>query len=177
MYICDMKRSDKAPEAVAGTQAVIYKLLRELAIPFERIDCEPTITMEDCRAIDRELGCSTVKSVFLRNRQGTAYYLYVTDGEKPFVTRDFCGSLGVPRVSFASAEEMQKMLGVEHGAATPLAIAADDGGVIRMVADTELLSRDYVACPDGTTTCYMRLSASELFERFIPATSHELTLI
>lgn len=162
-----------APSSAEGTQALIYRRLSELGIPFERVDCSPAaVSMEDCRAIDDALGCPTVKSVFLRNRQGTAHYLYVTDGSRPFVTRDFCSALGVPRVSFTSADEMLQMLGTDHGAATPLAIIADRDSHVRLVIDRAIATLPHIACPDATATTYLRLSTADLLDRYLPSTAH-----
>lgn len=45
-----------------------------------------------------------VKTLFLSNRQQTAFYLFITTGSKPFRSKDFSNTLGVSRVSFALAE-------------------------------------------------------------------------
>lgn len=64
-----------------------------LGIPFERVDTDPGITMEDCQHIDAKIGVHIMKTVFLCNRQQTEFWLYVTSDDKPFVTREFCGAL------------------------------------------------------------------------------------
>ena len=87
-------------------QQKVYETFAALDIPFERVDTDPGITMEDCLNIDAKIGVRIVKTIFLCNRQQTEFYLYVTTDDKPFVTRDFCGALGIPRVSFASAEKL-----------------------------------------------------------------------
>ncbi|MCR5744881.1 MAG: prolyl-tRNA synthetase associated domain-containing protein, partial [Bacteroidales bacterium] len=84
-------------------QRQVYETFATLGIPFSRVDTDPGITMEDCQHIDAKIGVRIVKTIFLCNRQQTEFYLYVTTDDKPFVTREFCGALGIPRVSFASA--------------------------------------------------------------------------
>ena len=44
-------------------QKKVYQTLEKLDIPFERIDTEDAITMEDCQAIDSKFGFKTVKTV------------------------------------------------------------------------------------------------------------------
>ena len=86
-------------------QRLVYERFAALSIPFERVDTDPGITMEDCRHIDERIGVHIVKTIFLCNRQQTEFYLYVTSDDKPFVTREFCAAMGgIPRVSFASAD-------------------------------------------------------------------------
>ncbi|MDY6445095.1 MAG: hypothetical protein SPK76_08765 [Bacteroidales bacterium] len=85
-------------------QRQVYATFASLGIPFERVDTDPGLTMEDCQHIDAKIGVRIVKTIFLCNRQQTEFYLYVTTDDKPFVTRDFCGALGIPRVSFACTD-------------------------------------------------------------------------
>ena len=89
------------PAFATPLQEKVYGAFAALGIPFERVDTDPGLTMEDCAHIDAKIGVRIVKTVFLCNRQQTAFYLYVTTDDKPFVTREFCGALGIPRVSFA----------------------------------------------------------------------------
>ena len=81
-------------------QRNVYEAFASLGIPFGRVDTDPGLTMEDCQHIDAKIGVHIVKTIFLCNRQQTEFYLYVTTDDKPFVTRDFCSALGIPRVSF-----------------------------------------------------------------------------
>ena len=102
------------PAAFASElQRQVYATFAERGIPFGRVDTDPGLTMEDCQHIDAKIGVRIVKTIFVCNRQQTEFYLYVTTDDKPFVTRDFCGALGIPRVSFASAEKLWELTGVE----------------------------------------------------------------
>ena len=105
-------------------QEKTYKALEKLQIPYERVDTDEAITMEDCVRIDKKLNMKTVKTLFLCNRQQTAFYLFITSGDKPFKTKHFSKALGIPRVSFAPAELMNKILATEIGAATEIGRAS-----------------------------------------------------
>lgn len=109
-------------------QRQVYETFARLEIPFERVDTDPGLTMEDCQQIDEKIGVRIVKTLFLCNRQQTEFYLYVTTDDKPFVTREFCGALGIPRVSFASAEWLWSLTGVEVGATTMLSAILPPSG-------------------------------------------------
>ena len=74
------------PETFSSAlQQKVYSTFQDLSIPFERVDTDPGLTMEDCQHIDAKIGVRIVKTVFLCNRQQTAFYLYVTTDDKPFV--------------------------------------------------------------------------------------------
>ena len=158
-------------------QKKVYEAFASLGIPFERVDTDPGITMEDCQNIDAKIGVRIVKTVFLCNRQQTEFYLYVTTDDKPFVTREFCGALGIPRVSFASAEKLWEITGVEVGATTILSAVLPSASGIHLVMDKAVAEGEWFACTDGTATCFVKLRTSDLLNRYIPATGHKLTLI
>jgi len=158
-------------------QELVYKTLSELDIKFLRVDNEPAITMEDCIAIDAMLDMKTVKTLLLCNRQQTNFYLFVTLGDKPFVTKNFGAALGVSRVSFASAEQLKDLLGVEVGATTIYGALLESSKDVRVVIDSEVLKQEYYGCTDGTTTGYMKVKTKDIIEKFIPYTKHTLEVI
>ena len=170
-------RTTAPKEFVNETQRRVYAALERLAIPFGRIDNDPAVTMEDCIAIDKALGVLTVKTLLLCNRQQTMFYLYVMPGDKPFSTKDFGAALQISRVSFAPAEKLHEFLGTEVGATTPLSLVADTEHRVRLIIDKAAVEPESVGCPDGTTTCYMRLRTADLLGKFIPETGHEPTYI
>lgn len=170
-------KTEKPAAYVNETQRLVYAALERLEIPFGRIDNDPAVTMEDCVAIDEALGVPTVKTLLLCNRQQTTFYLYVMPGDKPFSTKDFGASLQISRVSFAPAEKLHEFLGTEVGATTPLSLVADPGHHVRLIIDKSAVAPEAIGCPDGTTTCYMRLRTADLLEKFIPETGHEPTFI
>ena len=155
----------------------VYEIFARLGIPFERVDTDPGLTMEDCQHIDTKIGCRIVKTLFLCNRQQTEFYLYVTTDDKPFVTRDFCGALGIPRVSFASAEWLWEKTGVEVGATTVLSAILPEAGSVHVVMDRSVAESEWFACTDGTATCFVKFRTADLLEKYLPASGHVPFLI
>ena len=140
-YVSEIKRTP--PETFSTPlQKKVYETLDKLGIPFERVDTDPGITMEDCRNINAGLGGRIVKSIFLCNRQQTKFYLYVTRDDKPFVTKDFGQALGIPRVSFASAEKLLEIAGTEHGATTVLSACLDSAKEVTFVIGKHSIKYD-----------------------------------
>ena len=148
-------------------QELVYKTFDAKGIPFTRVDTDPGITMEDCQHIDAKIGVRIVKTVFLCNRQQTEFYLYVTSDDKPFVTRDFCGALGIPRVSFASAEKLWELTGVKVGATTILSAILPSAKVIHLVMDADIAQAEWFACTDGTATCFVKIRTSDLRDKYL----------
>ena len=175
-YVSEVKT--KAPEKFQSElQQKIYETFAGLDIHFERVDNDPAITMEDCVLINERLDMKTVKTLFLCNRQQTNFYLFVTLDGKPFVTKDFSSALGISRVSFASEELLFSMLGTKIGATTVLSSIIDTENKVRIVFDKEVLENEWYGCTDSTTTSYMKLKTSDVLEKYLPFTKHEITVI
>ena len=148
-------------------QRLVYETFARLEIPFERVDTDPGLTMEDCQHIDAKIGVRIVKTIFLCNRQQTEFYLYVTTDDKPFVTRDFCGTLGIPRVSFAPADKLWELTGVEVGATTILSAILPQSAPVHLVMDRAVTEGEWFACTDGTPTCFVKLRTCDLLDKYL----------
>ena len=111
-YVSEIMKS--APtEFETELQKLVYTTLQALNIPFERVDTDEAITMDDCVVINQKLDMQMVKTLFLCNRQQTEFYLFITAGDKVFKSKDFSHALGISRVSFAPAELLYSMLGTQ----------------------------------------------------------------
>jgi len=159
------------------TQRRIYETLAELKIEYLRVDTDDGTTMEDCTHISKGLQCPVVKTILVCNRQQTKFYMYVTTGDKPFVTKEFCGALGISRVSFAPSEMLFEKLGTRIGATTVLSLINDPDHDITLVIDKEVAERECYACTDGTTTCFMKFKMNDLFDVYLKHTGHQAIVI
>lgn len=99
-------------------EVACYDLLDRLAIPYTRVDHDPADTIAACHEIEKVLGAPICKNLVLCNRQKTAFYLLLMEGDKPFRTKDLSKQIGSARLSFAAPEDMETYLGVTPGSAT-----------------------------------------------------------
>lgn len=143
-------------------QREVYNTFERLGIRFERVDNDPAISMEDCAAINSRFGVKTVKTLLLTNRQQTVFYLFVTEGDKSFSTRDFGHALSIPRVSFAPAEKLAEIAHTVVGATTVLSVLLDRDKRLNVVIDKAVTANEYFCCTDGTTTCYLMLRTADV---------------
>ena len=158
-------------------QRKIYRVLSELNIPFERIENSPSHTMEDAVVINKALGGRMAKNIFLTNRQKTKWWLLIMDPDKPFVTREFSGALGIPRVSFAPLDIFEEKLGVESGAANVLCILNDLDEDIQLVIDKAVLDADTFMMPDASVTSHIKIKTADLTDKLIPYSGHKPIII
>lgn len=158
-------------------QGKTYETLNALGIPFQRVDTDEIVTMEDCIQVNRKLQMKMVKTLFLCNRQQTEFYLFITCGGKPFKSKEFAGALGISRVSFAPPELMEEMLGTKIGAATVFSVLLDSAGKVRVVFDKDVAVEEWYGCSDGTNTGYMRIETARIVQDFLGYAKHAPTVI
>lgn len=158
-------------------QKETYRYLDKLYIPFERVETDEVITMEDCKCVEMRLDMKMVKTLFLCNRQKTLFFLFITTGSKPFHTKEFSQAMKTSRISFAPEELMQDMLGTKIGAATVFSAITDIDRDLQIVIDKDVAKEEYYGCSDGTTTCYLKIKTKDILSKFLPETKHKPVII
>ncbi|GCF94904.1 hypothetical protein NRIC_27950 [Enterococcus florum] len=176
VYVSEM-RTTVPEEFGSDLEAKTYETLEKLEIPFYQVATGEATTMEDCIDIDNRLGCEVVKTIFLCNQKKTKFYLYITPADFKFVTKEFGKKLEIPRVSFASADLLKERLGVIPGAATIFGLLLDPEHEIQLVFDRSVSEREWYGCSSGSVTNYMKIKTKDLFDKYLPYTGHEVTLI
>ncbi|MBE6702308.1 MAG: prolyl-tRNA synthetase associated domain-containing protein [Ruminococcaceae bacterium] len=165
-------REERSPREMAA-----YDYLDQLRIRYRRVDHAAAETMEACEEIDRVLGVRMCKNLFLCNRQKTDFYLLLMPGDKPFRTKELSGQLGVARLSFACAEDMQEKLGLLPGSVSVMGLINDTEGCVRLLIDKELLCDAEIGCHPCVNTSSLAFSMVDLLEKVLPATGHVLTAV
>ena len=159
--------SDRLPKEVR-----VYDLLDKLGVVFQRIDHEAAMTMEACAAIDEVLDATICKNLLLCNRQCTAFYLLLLPGDKPFKTSVLSKQIGSSRLSFASAEYMERFLDITPGSLSILGLMNDYDHQVQLLIDEDVLTGEFIGCHPCINTSSLRLRPSDLTEKIIPAMGH-----
>ena len=132
--------------------------LSEHSIEFQRYDHPPVATCEEAALHMRGVPGMGAKNLFLRNKKGDRYFL-VTVGEEIRVDLGKLSEfLGVGRLSFASADRLERHLGVQPGAVTILALVNDSDGLVTAFMDRALAEAPLMQCHpmENTSTVVMR---------------------
>ena len=150
-----------------------YDVLDALGIEYSRLDHAAAETMEVCREIERELGAQICKNLFLCNRQGTAFYLLMMPGDKPFRTKELSAQIGSARLSFATPEKMEQYLDIHPGAVSVMGLMNDREGDVQLLIDEDLLKGEWLGCHPCVNTSSLRVRMKDILERFLPAVHHD----
>ena len=164
-------------EARSAREDAAYDFLDKLSVAYRRADHAAADTMEACEAVDGALGVRMCKNLFLCNRQKTAFYLLLMPGDKPFRTKDLSAQLGVARLSFGGAEDMEALLGLLPGSVSVLGLINDRDKAVRLLIDEELMTAAEIGCHPLVNTSSVAFDMKELLDKVLPATGHTPTVV
>lgn len=150
-----------------------YDLLDQLGVTYYRVDHEHADTIAACEEVEKLLGCTICKNLFLTNRQQTDFYLLIMPGEKPFKTKLLSKQIGSARLSFASPEHMEKYLDITPGSVSVLGLMNDRDRAVRLLVDRDLLKEENFGCHPCINTSSLRFRTEDLFDKILPAMGRE----
>ena len=151
-----------------------YDFLDKLGIEYQRIDHEAAFTMEVCEEIDKTLGATICKNLFLCNRQKTDFYLLMIPGDKTFKTKELSHQIGSARLSFASPEDMEKYLDIRPGAVSVMGLMNDHANHVQLLVDEDVMKGEYLGCHPCVNTSSMKVRTEDIFGKFLEAVHHDM---
>lgn len=159
-----MERS--SPEA-------IYRLLRDWGIPFRSLEHPEAATMEDCRAVGRQLGAPFCKNLFLANRQQTEFFLLLIGEDKKFRTAEVSKKIGKSRLSFGNEDKLWQALGVHPGSISPLGLVFDQDHEIQLIVDRDVANLEQFCIHPCLNTQSLALKWQDFEQIFLKHTGHQ----
>ena len=154
-----------------------YDFLDGLAVPYQRIDHEPAMTMEACAAVDEALQATICKNLLLCNRQCTDFYLLLIPGDKVFKTSQLSKQIGSSRLSFAAPEYMEEFLDITPGSVSILGLMNDRNHRVKLLLDEDVLKGEFFGCHPCINTSSLKIRTADLVEKIIPALDHEPRMV
>lgn len=153
-------------------EEAVYRLLQQLHIEYRRVDHEPAQNMDACEEIGKALDVSICKNLLLTPRNKSAFYLLAMPGNLPFRTSDFSKQIGSSRLSFASAEDLQGLLGVQPGSASVLALMNDPEQRVTLVLERRVAEAEWFGCHPCRNTSSLKIRTRDVLDVFLPYTKH-----
>ena len=176
MYISDIMTG--APEDQRGElETRVYQELEKLGIKYERVDNDVVEAMEECVEISEKLGAEIRKTIVVCNRQKTEFYLVILPADKRFDSKLFAAMMRTARVSFASPEDMESVIGLTPGEASVMGVLNDSVGKVQVVIDKAVADAEWFACNPGANTTHLKFKTKQLVNNFLPAEGHKPEII
>lgn len=151
----------------------LYDTLAALHIDVDEVEHEAVTTVEAAQFVKTLIDGVGVKNLLLRDTHGD-YYLVMLDEGKRADLKELARTVHSGRLSFANAEQLHDVLGLEPGGVTPLAVINDADQAVTVLIDRTLAGNRLLVHP-LTNTRTMAIDYDDLI-RFLDATDHTPTL-
>lgn len=120
------------------TKNDIYDLLNAKNIPFTCTEHRPVYSMEELDVLEIPADAVICKNLFLRNNNGKQHFLLTIPATTPIDLKQLATSLGSSRLSFASAERLEKYLGLQSGLVSPFGLLNDTSKNVIFISSKNL---------------------------------------
>lgn len=157
--------------SLSPRQKDLFALFRDLAIETTTVAHEPTFTVAQSQAIDKALPGGHTKNLFLKCKKG-GLYLITALNDTVIELKSLHRTLGSGRLSFAKAELLEEVLGVQAGSVTPFALINDTEHRVQLVLDARMEEFEYLNFHPLDNRATTNIARSDLM-RFIKACGHE----
>jgi Ala-tRNA(Pro) deacylase len=135
--------------------------LAALGIPYAAHEHAAVFTVAESRRLDRGFPGEHTKNLFLKDAGG-AFWLVTVPAEARVDLKALPSAIGSKRVSFAKADDMVRLLGIEPGSVTPLAMINAQPGSVTVVLDTGLAAAERINVHPLRNTASMGLAGKDV---------------
>ena len=114
----------------------ILAILDSLNIEYKNYEHKATFTCNEAKWVD--IPWARVKSLFLRNKKATKYYMVVLEDNKKFDSNLFRKLTWENKITFASEERMINKIGVKAGHVSPFALINNEEKDVKVIFNSSL---------------------------------------
>ena len=155
-------------------KAETYEFLNKSGINYEITEHKAVFNMEELGEVKLPSPEFDAKNLFVRDDKKQNYYLITVKGDKRVNLKEFRKKYGLRNLSFASAEELMKIMGLTPGSVTPLGLLNDEEHIVKFYLDSEFNGTLIGVHPiDNTATVWLK---SEDLIKIIKEHGNEVSL-
>ncbi len=99
---------------------------------------ERVASIAECRVVEKLLGGTVPRNLFLTTTNGSRFYLLLARAESVFRTSSVSRQVGSSRLSFAGADSLKHLLRASAGAVSPLGLIYDSDKRVELLIDRRL---------------------------------------
>ncbi len=155
-------------------KAETYEFLNKSGVNYEITEHKAVFNMEELGEVKLPYPEFDAKNLFVRDDKKQNYYLITVKGDKRVNLKEFRKKYGLRNLSFASAEELMKIMGLTPGSVTPLGLLNDEEHIVKFYLDSEFNGTLIGVHPnDNTATVWLK---SEDLIKIIKEHGNEVSL-
>lgn len=137
----------------------IYEFIKNKNIWYEITEHEAVYNMEELYKVEVPYPEFDAKNLFVRDDKKRNYYLITVRGNKMVDLKEFRKNNNTRNLSFASEDDLMKILKLIPGAVTPLGLLNDEERIVHFYIDKEYLEENSligVHPNDNTATIWLK---------------------
>ncbi|GKH45892.1 MULTISPECIES: prolyl-tRNA synthetase associated domain-containing protein [Anaerotruncus] len=151
----------------------VFARLEELGVSYEVTEHPAVFTIGEMDALGLTAKGEVCKNLFLRDAKGRRHFLVVVPGEARADLRALAAQLESSKLSFASAERLEKYLGLKQGEVTPLGVLNDADAAVEVVFDRGLERFPCLGVHPNDNTATVWLSLADIL-RVVEGNGNEI---
>ena len=153
----------------------LFAYLDRLGLDHETRWHEATFTVDEGRDLKETMPGGHTKNLFMKDKDGVIV-LIAAHAESELKLNQLHKLIGTRRLSFASGELMEELLGVKPGSVTAFSLINDTEKKVQFIVDAALMAFETLNFHPLVNTGTTAISRSD-FKRFVDATGHDLTIV
>lgn len=144
------------------TKENIYDFIKNRGIWYEITNHKAVYSMEDLKDVELPYREGNAKNLFVRDDKKRNYYLIMVKEEKRVNLSLFREKYNTRRLSFASSEDLETILGLYPGAVSPLGILNDKDRQVKFYLDNDFHDEDIIGMHPNDNTATLWLKVKDL---------------
>lgn len=140
----------------------VYEFLQAKGVTYEVTEHKAVYNMDELAEVELPYPEADAKNLFVRDDKKSSYYLITVRGSKRVDLQEFRKSYGTRRLSFASAEDLERLLGLFPGSVTPLGLLNNTEKNVKLFLDSDFGEDDLIGVHPNENTATVWLKAGDL---------------
>lgn len=140
----------------------IYNFIKSRNIWYEVSNHKAVYSMEDLKDVALPYPEGNAKNLFVRDDKKRNYYLIMVKEEKRVNLSLFRKEYNTRPLTFASSEDLEKILGLFPGAVSPLGILNDKEKQVKFYLDSDFHDEDIIGMHPNDNTATLWLKVKDL---------------
>lgn len=136
---------------MAVNKQAVLKLLDDTKISYHSVEHVAVYTIDEMKKINLPDAFCIAKNLFVRDDKKKHFYLISVQEEKPVDLKNLREIIGSWRLSFASENDLQEIMGLEKGSITPFGVLNDKNKSVKVFIDERYNNRTIAIHPNENT--------------------------
>lgn len=151
----------------------VLNVLNELNLPYELHEHEAVFTVEAAEKVWESIPGLHCKNLFLKSRKTSRYFLLVMPHDKRLSIKELENTLGNEKLSFASADDLLRLLHLTPGSVSPFGLMNDSEKQVILLLDESLKGAPRLGFHPNANTATVIVSY-EAFMKFLEWSGQEV---